>query len=122
MLRYYQGQEVKQIGTALGLSENTAAKRLSRALDRLRQNFAERGVALSATAGVEALLVEMAKPAPPPALGESISNNPAAPSAAAEGVMRMMKMAHMKSVAAIAASICFAIAATVVVAVSLLSR
>jgi RNA polymerase sigma factor (sigma-70 family) len=50
VLRFFDGQDLKQVGAALGVSENTAKTRVSRATDKLRKFFLRRGVALSAAA------------------------------------------------------------------------
>lgn len=50
LLRYFQGLGFRQIGAALGLSDDAAQKRVSRSLDRLREQFAERGITTTAAA------------------------------------------------------------------------
>ncbi len=42
LLRHFHGAEVEQIGQSLGLTESTARKRLTRAVERLREFFADR--------------------------------------------------------------------------------
>jgi RNA polymerase sigma factor (sigma-70 family) len=51
VLRYFRNQELRAVGAALGVSEDAAQKRVSRALERLRSEFKRRGV----PATVEAL-------------------------------------------------------------------
>ncbi|HAB17600.1 MAG TPA: sigma-70 family RNA polymerase sigma factor [Verrucomicrobiota bacterium] len=46
VLRFFAGQSLAQIGSTLGINEDTAQKRVSRALDRLRDGFRQRGVAV----------------------------------------------------------------------------
>jgi len=57
VLRFFEGKSHEEIGQILGLSENSANKRVERALDKLRELFARRGVtassALLATAMAE---------------------------------------------------------------------
>src|SRR3954468_112794 len=48
VLRYFEGRDLKQVGAALGLSEDAAQKRVSRALQKLRQAFPKHGLALTA--------------------------------------------------------------------------
>ena len=50
LLRFFQDRSFKQVAEVLGTSEYAAKMRVSRALDKLRQRFSKRGVALSATA------------------------------------------------------------------------
>lgn len=47
-LRYLQGHSVAQVGEALGISSDAAAKRIARALDRLRRYLTGRNAMLSA--------------------------------------------------------------------------
>src|SRR5262249_54200710 len=49
LLRFFEGKTAREIGERLGLNEQTAQKRVSRALDRLRERFAARGVTVSAS-------------------------------------------------------------------------
>lgn len=48
ILRYFEGKSLKEIGQALGTSENAAQKRVSRALEVLRARLAHRGVRIGA--------------------------------------------------------------------------
>jgi RNA polymerase sigma factor (sigma-70 family) len=50
VLRFLQQQDLRSVGQALGTSEDTAQKRVSRALDKLRALLTRRGVAVSSTA------------------------------------------------------------------------
>lgn len=47
LLRFFERWDFRSIGTMLGISDDAAQKRVSRALDKLRELLAERGVALS---------------------------------------------------------------------------
>ena len=53
LLRYFENKSLREVGATLGASENAAQKRLSRAIERLREFFAKRGV----TVGESGLLV-----------------------------------------------------------------
>lgn len=78
VLRFFEGRDLKQVGAALGVSENTAKTRVSRALERLRQFFLKRGVTLSAAViagavsenSIQAAPVALAKTATAMALGK----------------------------------------------------
>jgi len=50
VLRFFEGKDLKQVGAALGVSENTAKSRVSRATEKLRKLFIKRGITLSAAA------------------------------------------------------------------------
>ncbi len=47
VLRYFQQQDVRTVGEALGTSESAAQKRLGRALEKLRALISRRGVAVA---------------------------------------------------------------------------
>jgi RNA polymerase sigma factor (sigma-70 family) len=63
LLRYFEDKSFREIGIILGVSEDTAQKRLSRAVDRLRDHFSGRGVQATAAAiaaGISANAVQAA--------------------------------------------------------------
>ena len=47
LLRFFENKSLREVGAALGVSDDTAQKRISRALERLKKSFAKDGVALS---------------------------------------------------------------------------
>ncbi|MFC1497716.1 RNA polymerase sigma factor [Verrucomicrobiota bacterium] len=47
LLRFCQEASFAQVGETLGISENTATKRVSRALDKMKRFFARKGIVLS---------------------------------------------------------------------------
>src|SRR5690349_4059877 len=49
VLRFFEGRDLKQVGAALGVSENAAKTRVSRAVEKLRTYFKKHGVTVSAT-------------------------------------------------------------------------
>ena len=55
LLRYYEDQSVQQIGAALGISANSATKRITRALERLRALVVTKGFVIPAPAVVDAV-------------------------------------------------------------------
>ena len=71
-LRYFERKSAQEIAAVLGTTEAAAQKRVSRAVERLREIFAARGVTVSATA-LAAALVENSVRAAPTALVASIS-------------------------------------------------
>ena len=64
VLRFFQGKNLKQVGVALGVSENAAKTRVSRATEKLRRLFIKRGITLSVaaiTAAVSAHSIQAAQ-------------------------------------------------------------
>src|SRR5207249_4082392 len=49
LLRYFENKSLRDVGQALGTSENAAQKRVNRAVERLRKFFAKRGVTIGAS-------------------------------------------------------------------------
>lgn len=47
LLRFFENRTLREVGATLGTSEDTAQKRVSRALDRLRALLAQRGIAVA---------------------------------------------------------------------------
>src|SRR5579859_2423124 len=64
VLRYFDGKDLKQIGAALGVSENTAKTRVSRAMEKLRKFFIRRGITLPAAAIAGAVSANSVQAAP----------------------------------------------------------
>jgi RNA polymerase sigma factor (sigma-70 family) len=50
LLRFFKNQDFADVGRALGVSDDAAQKRVSRALERLRQSFSSRGLTTTALA------------------------------------------------------------------------
>jgi RNA polymerase sigma factor (sigma-70 family) len=73
MLRYFDGRNLRDIGDALGVSEDAAQKRVSRALEKLRAFLACRKVAVSVGV-IAALLPSNAVAAAPAGLIRSVSS------------------------------------------------
>jgi RNA polymerase sigma factor (sigma-70 family) len=81
VLRYFQNKSMVEVGKFLGLEENTAQKRVSRALEKLRIFFTKRGVSLTAsgiadtisTHSVQAVPVALAKAVVAVALAKGVT-------------------------------------------------
>lgn len=71
LLRYFENKSLRDVGTVLGISDDTAQKRVSRSVERLRDFFLRRGVAVSA-AGLATNLSAHALHHAPSGLGASI--------------------------------------------------
>ena len=72
LLRYFKNQDFRAVGRALGISDDTAQKRVSRAVDCLREHFSKRNVTIGAS-GLVALLSANAVQAAPVGLTAAIS-------------------------------------------------
>ncbi|HEX5223179.1 MAG TPA: sigma-70 family RNA polymerase sigma factor [Verrucomicrobiae bacterium] len=72
LLRYFKNHDLRTVGAALGISDDAAQKRVSRALERLRELFAKRGVAAGAS-GLAAIVSAHAVQAAPAGLALSVS-------------------------------------------------
>jgi uncharacterized protein (TIGR03435 family) len=72
VLRFFEGRSLNEVGHALGASEEAAKKRVNRALDKLRNIFAKRGVS-STTAIIAGAISAHSVQAAPVALAKSIT-------------------------------------------------
>lgn len=72
LLRYFENKSLREVGEALGASEDAAQKRVSRAVERMRDFFARRKVAVS-TSALAALLSAHALQAAPAGLAGTIA-------------------------------------------------
>jgi RNA polymerase sigma factor (sigma-70 family) len=64
LLRFFENKSLREVGQALGASEDAAQKRVSRAVERLREFFAKRGVTVGASGLVVALSANAVQAAP----------------------------------------------------------
>jgi len=71
-LRYFDNKSLRDVGRALGISEDAAQKRVGRAVDQLRELFSKRGVVVS-SAGLIVLLTSHAVQAAPAGLSTAIA-------------------------------------------------
>ena len=64
VLRFYEGRSLREVGLALGASEEAAKKRVGRALEKLRRHFAKRGVDSTTAAIAETISAHSVQIAP----------------------------------------------------------
>lgn len=64
VIRFFQGRNLAQVGASLGTSEDAAHKRVNRAVEKLRNYFVKRGIAVSAGALVTAISANSVHAAP----------------------------------------------------------
>jgi uncharacterized protein (TIGR03435 family) len=72
VLRYFEGRSLNEVGSALGASEDAAKKRVNRALEKLRNIFAKRGVDSTTAAIAENISAHSIQTAPV-ALAKSVT-------------------------------------------------
>ncbi|HXR03954.1 MAG TPA: sigma-70 family RNA polymerase sigma factor [Verrucomicrobiae bacterium] len=72
LLRYFENKNLREVGEVLGASEGAAQKRVSRAVERLREFFSKRSVTIGAS-GLAVLISANAVQAAPVGLAASIS-------------------------------------------------
>ena len=84
VLRFFEGRNFKEVGAALGASEDAAKMRVNRALERLRKFFTKRGVS-STTASIAGTISANSVQAAPVALAKTVTVVAIAKGAAASG-------------------------------------
>ncbi len=72
LLRYFENKKLREVGEALGTSDDAAQKRVSRAVEQLREFFAKRGVTVG-TSGLAVVISANAVQAAPAGLAATIS-------------------------------------------------
>jgi DNA-directed RNA polymerase specialized sigma24 family protein len=103
LLRYFEQRDFRSVGLALGSNEDTAQKRVSRALAKLHAFLRHRGVTLSAAA-LGTVLSAQSVTAAPAGLATAISGAALAKAAAGSGiaftilkpVLKLMAMSKLK--------------------------
>jgi hypothetical protein len=70
--RYFENKSLREVGQTIGTNEDAARKRVSRAVDRLREFFAKRGVTIGAS-GLVIAISAIAVQAAPVGLAVTIS-------------------------------------------------
>ena len=74
LLRYFENKSLREVGAALGTSDDAAQKRVSRAVERLREFFAKRGLSVGAS-GLAVVISANAIQMAPAGLTVSISSS-----------------------------------------------
>lgn len=124
LIRYFGNRSHKELAQALGLTEDSAKKRVSRALERLRMIFARLGVAVSSIGLAAAFSTCGAQAAP---AGVTLSVTAAALAkgsgttsllGAAKAVLKLMAWAQAKTTLAVGSGVLLVAAGTATVAVN----
>lgn len=99
VLRFFEQRDLRAVGAALGSNEDAARKRVTRALEKLREMLRRRGIALSTTALASALGAQAATAAPA-GLAASIAATSLATAAAGGGtaltILHIMSMTKLQ--------------------------
>ena len=64
LLRYFENKSLREVGATIGTSDDAAQKRVSRAVERLREFFAKRGVTVGASGLVVVISANAVQAAP----------------------------------------------------------
>jgi len=122
LLRFFENKSLAEVGNKLGLGEDTARKRVSRALEKLNRYFAKRGVSSMAETLAGAISANSVQAAPV-ALAKSVTAVALAKGAAAststltliKGALKIMAWTKVKTAIIASAVILLAGGATTVV-------
>jgi uncharacterized protein (TIGR03435 family) len=120
VLRFYEQRPLEEVGRALGLNADTAQKRVSRALEKLRKFFTKRGVVLTTSVMAGAISARSVQAAPV-GLAKTISTLAVAKGALASGsTLALIKgalkiMAWTKAKTAIVAGLSLIIAGEITI-------
>ena len=114
LLRYFDNKSLTEVGAALGTSQDTASKRVTRAVNRLRAFFAQRGAVLPAVA-IGGLLSAHAVHAAPSSLALSVigatalkgTATTASAAAMLQGTLKAMAWLKLKKAALVTAGMLF---------------
>ena len=118
LLCYFQDLTFRDVGRALGGSEEAASKRVSRAVQRMRASFARRGVAVSGTTLSSAMVAQAQVTAPAqlvaPAANVAFISGSFTSHAIAKGAVVMLVRSTLKPLVAAAAALLVVVSGVVV--------
>ncbi|HEY3913316.1 MAG TPA: DUF6263 family protein [Verrucomicrobiae bacterium] len=115
VLRYFDGKSMREVGGALGASEDAAKKRVNRAVEKLQKFFLGRGINSTTTSLADAISANSVQVAPA-TLAKAVAAVAAAKGMAAsaptatliKGALKTMAWAQMKSVVIVSAGVLLA--------------
>jgi RNA polymerase sigma factor (sigma-70 family) len=96
VLRFFEGRNFKEVGAALGASEDAAKMRVNRALEKLHRFFSKRGIS-STTAIIAGAVSANSIQAAPVALAKSVTDVAIAKGAAISGSTLILVKGTMKT-------------------------
>ena len=85
VLRFFEGRNFKEVGAALGASEDAAKMRVNRALEKLHRYFGRQGISSTTAILAGTISANFVQPAPV-ALAKSVTAMTIAKGAAASGI------------------------------------
>ncbi|MEI9866510.1 MAG: sigma-70 family RNA polymerase sigma factor [Limisphaerales bacterium] len=97
LLRYFENKNLREVGEALGTSDDAAQKRVSRAVERLREFFSKRNVTIGAS-GLAVVISANAVQAAPVGLALTIANTSLAAAGTTLTFMKITTVAKLKLV------------------------
>jgi RNA polymerase sigma factor (sigma-70 family) len=122
LLRFFENKSLREVGAALGVSDDTAQKRVTRALERLRKTFAHDGVTLSVSA-LAATLPGRAVESAPQIIASAAAHASTSSTAISattgtlvKGTLAMITWTKLKFSAGLAALLLLIVAGTVTIA------
>jgi RNA polymerase sigma factor (sigma-70 family) len=95
LLRYFKNQDYRAVGAALGVSDDTAQKRVARSLEKLRATLQRRGVTTSTTALSAALASHAVQAAPAGLAAAWIGASLASATAESGAALTLLKLMSM---------------------------
>jgi RNA polymerase sigma factor (sigma-70 family) len=111
LLRFFKGLSHQEVGAELGLSEDTARKRVERALEKLREYFGRRGVTATASLLAAAMSENSVQAAPAGLAERTTETSLAGAGVAAESIFLKILLMSTKNKIILAAVILLMIAA-----------
>jgi uncharacterized protein (TIGR03435 family) len=129
VLRFFDKKSMREVGTALGATEDAAKKRVERAVEKLRKYFSKRGVNSTTaiiTGAISANSVQLA----PAGLAKMAASAAIAKGAGVggstltiiKGALKVMALTKAKTVVVVGVSLLFATGATVIVERAIIGR
>ena len=121
VLRFYEGRNLREVGAALGASEEAAKKRVARALEKMQSYFQKRGVH-STTAMLAGAISTCSVQVAPAMLAKSVTAVALAKGATAststltliKGALKIMAWTKMKTAVVVGASMLLAAGTTTI--------
>jgi uncharacterized protein (TIGR03435 family) len=121
LLRFFENKSLAEIGSQLGTGEDTARKRVTRALDKLHRYFTKRGVS-STTAIIAGMISANSIQAAPVALAKTVTAVAIVKGGAAsgsalilvKGALKLMTLAKAKTTALVSTAIVLAAGVTAI--------
>lgn len=112
IMRFFNNQDLRSVGQALGVTDDAAQKRVARALDRLRAQLSRRGIRATATA-LAMVLSAQAVQAAPAGLAAAIATATALGQATFAGTATLTKTIAMTTLQKTLAALTITVASTV---------